>query len=62
MSGNIYIFCRHGGTRAPGTSIYFLLAAPNCVNWHKHLSDEGFYWHAGGRVKVSRFYEITMHL
>jgi len=43
---------RHKGPRSTGTSIYFLLARPNTVQWHKHLSDEGFYWHAGGRVNV----------
>ncbi|XP_053380350.1 uncharacterized protein LOC123562790 [Mercenaria mercenaria] len=51
----------HSGTRASGTSIYFLLAAPNCVRWHKHLSDEGFYWHAGGRVQIHMIKEDGTH-
>ncbi|KAH3794147.1 uncharacterized protein LOC127836879 [Dreissena polymorpha] len=42
----------HDGPRSTATSIYFLLTQPHCVTWHKHLSDEGFYWHAGGKVKV----------
>ncbi|XP_052252682.1 uncharacterized protein LOC127859364 isoform X2 [Dreissena polymorpha] len=42
----------HDGPRSTATSIYFLLTQPHCVTWHEHLSDEGFYWHAGGKVKV----------
>ncbi|WAR31458.1 hypothetical protein MAR_034000 [Mya arenaria] len=42
----------HSGSRSTGTSIYFLLQRPNSVQWHKHLSDEGFYWHAGGKVII----------
>ncbi|KAL4219049.1 hypothetical protein ACF0H5_021632 [Mactra antiquata] len=51
----------HSGPRASGTSIYFLLTAPNSVYWHKHLSDEGFYWHAGGKVKIHMIDEDGKH-
>ena len=44
---------RHDGSRAAGTSIYFLLEAPNFVAWHRHLSEEAFYWHVGGPLRVS---------
>lgn len=47
----------HSGPRASGTSIYFLLAAPNSVQWHKHLSDEGFYWHAGDKVQIHMIHQ-----
>ncbi|XP_071096901.1 uncharacterized protein [Haliotis cracherodii] len=42
----------HGGPRNVGTNIYYMLKAPNFISWHKVLSDEFFYWHAGGTAKV----------
>ena len=44
---------RHDGPRSAGTSIYFLLEKSKFVAWHKHLSEEAFYWHLGGPMRVS---------
>ena len=42
----------HDGERDVGTSIYSLLVNPNFISWHQVKSDEIYYWHAGGTLKV----------
>ncbi|KAJ8300259.1 hypothetical protein KUTeg_021778 [Tegillarca granosa] len=43
---------QYDGPRDVASSIYYLLTSPNYISWHKHLSEEIFYWHAGGPLKV----------
>ncbi|XP_053381544.1 uncharacterized protein LOC123562809 [Mercenaria mercenaria] len=47
----------HSSARSIGTSIYLLRVAPNCGQWHKHLSDQGFFWHAGGALNIHMLHE-----
>ncbi|KAL3870573.1 hypothetical protein ACJMK2_038624 [Sinanodonta woodiana] len=44
---------KHDGARATGTSIHYLLVSPSFVSWHRHLSDEIFFWHAGGPLRIN---------
>ncbi|CAH1791477.1 unnamed protein product [Owenia fusiformis] len=42
----------YDGERTSGTSIYFLMQEKALVTFHILPSDELFYWHRGGNVKV----------
>ncbi|KAK6194838.1 hypothetical protein SNE40_000380 [Patella caerulea] len=42
----------HDGPRSVGSSIHTLLTSPDFVSWHRVLSDEIYFWHAGGVMKV----------
>ncbi|XP_064613467.1 uncharacterized protein LOC135477227 [Liolophura sinensis] len=42
----------HDGPRSSSSSIYFMLEGTNFISFHLLLSDEFFYWHAGGKVKI----------
>ncbi|ESP00913.1 hypothetical protein LOTGIDRAFT_205189 [Lottia gigantea] len=43
---------QHDGPRNVGSSINTLLTTPDFISWHRVLSDEIYFWHSGGVMKV----------
>ncbi|KAJ8300371.1 hypothetical protein KUTeg_021890 [Tegillarca granosa] len=42
----------YSGPRVAGSSIYYLINKPAILKWHRLISPEFYFWHAGGTLKL----------